>query len=1567
MASKVNTKFVVLLSVGLLGVFALVAGLAMWTMGRGGERYIVQGDKAMAAGDIEAASKFYEKGVGRDRTRTDWLIKWRDALVQTTPDNEAAYAKAYDQFYVGILDQLAVLNPADPVHARNYIAELDHRFRRTAVNSEGLRMLLEKIRERTAGLDPNSPETKKILRYRGMTQLDLMQLGTVEQSDQLQALDDLTAAVEADPTDWEAQLSIVEWHRVRSDALRRERKISEADAAWAAAKEAMAKFREDHPDVPDGLLYALNMKQAETLRELPTAEERIAAMESLKGEGLAVLDTLLAMDPKQLSRETMYRTRDAILRMFGEDAKSGVLALMEKKLATNPTDAEMLVLSGIMLQETGEHAKAIERFEEVLKLNRPPVSLAGLLMPFYQRNAAARQVDCALAIAQTAKTPEEREQAIARAVTFRDRLKDKYINAQSMAELHLRDARIALAQRRYDSAVAILSELRLQGLSDDPDVLGMLAGALEAQGVFGEAGLLYDRLIELGHATSGVLFSRGMIHYRLGENDRAKACFTDAMARDPRNTALKEQIAQVMSTIDPTTAPAADPVVRAILDAQQALAQDNLEGARSILNKALETSPADNRLVRSAVQMAMLFNDKPGAMAIVDRALGISPDDAALRDIKRRLEIENPKEASLAMIAESDASPVEKALARFQVHAKYGTEEEALAAMRDAEAADPNNAAVIELGFNIALEKGDFQTAEAYAKRAAAANLDQLNGLLYEGRIQLYKGDHRAAVVSFLKATEKIGTNPMSWRLLGLAYRQGGNVTDAIKAFDRAYRGQPDDARIAMDYAQALISAGRGKEALDIVNPVSGALRFNRNNEELVELWLTLEASFGDRQKAIERRELLERTSPDNMRNRLALANLLIDAKRWEDAGRVIEAIKAAPGDYALAAAGLRARWFALQGDVAAGAQVLRDYIDSRPEGKVTVQDYLFYGGYLIMFGQTQEGLEVYRKARPLQTPKVFEVERVLGDYLFGVGRDLYLQAGATRARGMDDQADAMMQEARAAYEEAKNCYITIVEGGGDGPAETPAASYAVTKRLVETLLRLDDIEGARQRLAVLVPDERDEKNPMRDDLQVLLLRASVAEKSKDVSTARRLADRACELHPTEPSAFLYRAKLNGAVESLIPDAIADLDQVLKLQPGRVEAWQARFDLYVRRGQVEDAFRDLRSGVERNPDSVELRQYFIYQLLKLKRRDEAIVETVRAANQFPKDMNWQRFAADLCANERRWNEAIVFYRRLKEDGTTGTTLQNTSDVLSVLMLTTSPPPSKAEVAKLLQELKSDAGYVENDLVLSMLEARAKFFLGEREEGLKLAATALDLTRGSTLECSFWLDQMRFLFNGKDADVFSFVEAYANNRGQLPSIVRIKYIAFLAAERRQPEQKLLDLLLDLDPLIKGDRIAQLELARLRGGLLYSMGKFQEAVDIYRQAIELRPTDLEINNNLAYTLSAHLGDHETALKYAEAAAELAPESANVLDTYGWVLVQMQRYPEAERALNRAIATAAGPEELLPAHIHMGILQSRMGQLRTARTHLDTAEEAATKVNPGLLDLYRKDLDSLREAAK
>jgi len=121
----------------------------------------------------------------------------------------------------------------------------------------------------------------------------------------------------------------------------------------------------------------------------------------------------------------------------------------------------------------------------------------------------------------------------------------------------------------------------------------------------------------------------------------------------------------------------------------------------------------------------------------------------------------------------------------------------------------------------------------------------------------------------------------------------------------------------------------------------------------------------------------------------------------------------------------------------------------------------------------------------------------------------------------------------------------------------------------------------------------------------------------------------------------------------------------------------------------------------------------------------------------------------------------------------------------------------------------------------------------------------------------------------------------------------------------------------------------------GDMYLAEGQYADAELQYEEIVKRAPGNYIAENNLAWTLM-QLNRPMDALGHARHAATVAPNSGEVLDTLGSVLLQNGNTNDAARALQRANQLAPGNPEI---QFHLAQALVGLGEKDQARKVLDT----------------------------
>lgn len=1594
-SSKVNKNFVVLLVTGIVAVVGGLGGTAALVFMRSGERNISRGDAAMAAGDFGAAQKAYSRAVNRDRGRVDWLNKWKGALEQWVPPTETEYRQAYNTYYLGVLRTIAVVQNRDPKAQGQFLAELDGFMRKGSGGMvEPLKTFLRDVDERLKTLNPEDKETQRLLRYRGLVRVDIMNEQPLPDDEKALALKDLQTAFAADPTDWEVKLAEVRWHLQDATGKASARRDTDAQAARAKAREVLDAFLKESPDQPEALILQFMMDQQAMVEKAVTIDEKVAVVQKVRPAAETLMTKLEAIPAEKIRTDTLWQVVARVRTVLGADGAKRTLALADKALTARPADADLMMLAAEMTYETGDLEGTFARFQKVADLKDKPVSRDGMLLPNMRRVAVGRQVDTALDQWRKSTTDEDRKAAMARAKEYREKLK-AIVDINSQSELKLRDAYIAIAEGDNNAGIALLSELRSQTAKvTDHRVLLPLAEALSRAGSLGDAVSIYDRLIDGGYMDAGVLSAAGLIHLDLQNLDKASDYLNRAAALEPNNQALKDLTSRVKQ-LDAATKgdldKMQDPIVRAILRANQAMRDGELKQARALTEELFKAAPSDPRVIKYYVNFLVQEDNRTRALEVLDKAIAEQPNNTDWPQMK--LVVQNPdRDAALLALIDASAEPEHRKLVnKYQLFMRVGRQKEADEVYDKALAMAPDDDAVVEMVFmrqisriiesrktnDIEMRAKAEQEGQRYAQKAAERNLDKMQGNLYKARLLMAQEKFRDAVQLVRQALDRVPNNPQAWRLLGMAHMEAGQVNEGLNAYQRALEGQPNNGAFAKDYARALVRVARGRDALAVVNPDTGALRFpdNSGDEELVNMWLELEAQHNGPagvKKATERRRVIFERRPNYLPNAVSLARLLIQNDLWEEATRVLDRIEQNPEAEKDLVVRLRADWFGAQKRYEEGEKVYKDYIASLGD-KVTVTPWLMYAAWQQQYDRREQAIAVLQEARKLQT-KDFEADRQLGDLLFNSYTTLYENSERMAARRDPEGAKKEMERAVKSLEDAEKSYRAII----DGDADYPATGFPVTKRLAETQIRLERFEEASKTLDLLKKVSPPEAK-IDEDLQYLLLRGTVAERMEKPGEARKIYDAAIERHPGDHRPYMSRAMLNAKDQALFPDAVADLTQVTRLIPANTIAWNMLFSLHEQRGLVDQAYALLGKAVDQNPNNDPLNKLYVERLTQGGKREEALQHMMRMVARDTKkaDPFIIRSAAQYALLMEKYREAADMYKLLLQQPGYANT-DNRSLYLYCLLKRQNPLPEKGEVGELLREIQTDEAAGET-LAGMTLRASAEAYLGGTDKAMELARKGYKKAETSQQIYTWFRDTVdmvwlsfkrgnafyRELPDGRRLAQKEVFDRFRTVRSPVPAIMVIMEIPF-RQQAGEPLQKLVDEIVKLDEQIKEDGPARVEMFRALNQLYYGLGEYEKSLQACKDGLALAPNEPEFNNNAAYTLSKHLKRPQEALPYAEAAARILPNSSAVLDTLGQIYLELGEVPKAIDSLTKAADFASRLDEIVAANMHLGqarLLTKPNPDIGAARKSYDRAREAFVKLPELTKKQFEADMESLR----
>ena len=388
---------------------------------------------------------------------------------------------------------------------------------------------------------------------------------------------------------------------------------------------------------------------------------------------------------------------------------------------------------------------------------------------------------------------------------------------------------------------------------------------------------------------------------------------------------------------------------------------------------------------------------------------------------------------------------------------------------------------------------------------------------------------------------------------------------------------------------------------------------------------------------------------------------------------------------------------------------------------------------------------------------------------------------------------------------------------------------------------------------------------------------------------AEKILDKALKVNNKDIDALLQRAEMFRAAGKYA-EADADLNHVIRLQPDSGEMHYIMAKLHQARGATRSYQQQLSEALRLNPYLLSARLELVQQFLAEK-KNSAASDVLNATPGSQKQLtptvvqrNWVLWASDNMAEMRKGIDTGLSRERapdlLVQDGVWKLRAGNAAAARVVLeeALNLNPSDLRAMRALNLTYAAQKQGGVALQKIKEYAARQPKSAPVQEFLGLMLLASGERAQARQTFEAA------------KIAD---------------PKFARAD---LSLAQMDVADGKLDDAQRRLDQLVMSDETNSK--ARLwLGNLRVMKGDFKAAMEHYRRVVAADSRNAQALNNLAFLLAEVGNQPVEALKYAQKAKELAPDSAEYSDTLGWILYRQRLYPMAVKELERAAAAQQG----------------------------------------------------------
>lgn len=332
--------------------------------------------------------------------------------------------------------------------------------------------------------------------------------------------------------------------------------------------------------------------------------------------------------------------------------------------------------------------------------------------------------------------------------------------------------------------------------------------------------------------------------------------------------------------------------------------------------------------------------------------------------------------------------------------------------------------------------------------------------------------------------------------------------------------------------------------------------------------------------------------------------------------------------------------------------------------------------------------------------------------------------------------------------------------------------------------------------------------------------------------------------------------------------------------------------------QLEKAVQVLQQADTASDDAQQAAEQQIYQLLskvylQLNDPQPGLTGLAGYLKRFPQDWLAQERMARLEVKAERYKAAERRYQTILKSNNDATTSRLSLALLQIEM------QKYPQAAENLQQVVKQPSY----------ESVGYYYLGVLSQQQNLSAQAYDYfdkvkVAPYAVDAKLHQSEIVFASKGLEAALAVLDSVPMDDDESRVKVFRAKAIFYRASDRYADAIELFDKALTIQP----DNAA---LLFSKAALLYEEKRYVEYEQTMQKVVALLPDEVEALNALGYFYVEQGVKLDQAAVLLHKALALAPNNYYVLDSVGWLAYRQQRYVEAERYLQQAVALESDVE--------------------------------------------------------